>query len=410
MTLIIGASAHGSPGVTTTLLMVAALWPQENVVPVVVEADSMGGVLSARYEMGSSPGFVTLAESLRKAENPPILNHAQRLPSDVACVTISASATAASAQLRSAGPYLGSYLSGCGYPALLDAGTLLPGSKLMPALNSADLMLWFVRPLREELLVLRHRMAECPQPDNVAIVLVGSTPYNAEQVSEALDTEVRHTLPLDRRAADALSMGGDDRYLRRSQLARSCAALAQEVSLSSWMSAVAPEHDDPVIAGTARADSSVPPANPKAAPTVVTSVAPAAVAAVAASEPAVWEPEAPTETAPTTQAEPADATASEESVPEPAVWEPEPAAATASEESVPEPEVVEPEPVAVAPEPEPVAVAPEPAPAVWQPDAVEAPAPNGVDDPVVVWEPAAAEPARAEPAPAEPVVWTAETL
>ena len=47
------------------------------------------------------------------------------------------------------------------------------------------------------------------------------------QVSEALETEVIHTLPIDRRGATAVNLGGDDRFLRRSQLARSCAHLVE---------------------------------------------------------------------------------------------------------------------------------------------------------------------------------------
>lgn len=232
MTLIVGASAHGSPGVSTALQLVASSWPQHDspLVPVVVEADSTGGVLAARYEISLSPGFVTLAESLRKFEAPPLLDHAQRLPSGVACVALSPSASAARAQLRSAGPHLGSYLAESHHPALVDAGTIVPDGRIVPAVSAADLMLWFVRPTREELLVLRHRLAECPQPDEVAIVLVGSTPYNADEVADALEMPVLHTLPVDRRGADAANLGGDDRYLRRCQLTRSCARLASLVS------------------------------------------------------------------------------------------------------------------------------------------------------------------------------------
>ena len=216
MTFVVGASAHGSPGVSTALQMVAALWSDAGAVPTVVEADASGGVLAARYELALTPGFVTLAESLRKFESPALLDHAQRLPSGVACVPLSPSATAAGAQLRSAGPYLGPYLAESAHPVLLDAGTLVPDAKVIPAVTAADFLLWFVRPTREELLVLRHRLAECSQPDRVGIVLVGDTPYNATQVADALETEVLHTLPIDRRGATAVNLGGDDRYLRRS--------------------------------------------------------------------------------------------------------------------------------------------------------------------------------------------------
>lgn len=230
MTFVVGASAHGSPGVSTALQLIASSLGDAAAVPVIVEADAAGGVLAARYELSLTPGFVTLAESLRKSETPPLLDHAQRLPSGVACVPLSPSATAAGTQMRSAGPYLGPYLADSGHPVLLDAGMIVPDGKAVPALTAADLLLWFVRPTREELLVLRHRLAECSQPENVAIVLVGDTPYNASQVADGLEVPVLHTLPIDRRGASAVNLGGDDRYLRRSQLARSCTQLASLIA------------------------------------------------------------------------------------------------------------------------------------------------------------------------------------
>lgn len=238
MTFIIGASAHGSPGVSTALQVMAAQWPNPDAVPVVVEADAGGGVLAARFEVTVTPGMVTLVESLRKYESPALLDHAQRLPSGVACVPLSPSASAAAAQLRSASGFLGPYLRSSGHPVLLDAGSVLPDSRLGSVITSADLILWFVRPTREELLVLKHRLAETAQPDNVGVVLVGEVPYNAEQVSEALDVQVVHVLPVDERAATAVNIGGDDRYLRRSLFARSCAQLTDQIQHEMWVDAV----------------------------------------------------------------------------------------------------------------------------------------------------------------------------
>jgi len=239
VTVVVGACAHGSPGVSTALQLVTAQWPQiEEAVPVVVEADANGGVLAARYEMSLSPGFVTLAESLRQMEAPPLLDHAQRLPSGVACVALSPSATAAAAQVRAAGGFLGAYLKDSGHPVFVDAGLVVPDSPIVSSLVSADLMLWFVRPTREELLVLRHRLAETPQPEKTGIVLVGETPYGADQVEEALGVEVMHVLPIDGRGAAAANLGGDDRFLRRSQLARSCSRLAELLPHRAWIEAV----------------------------------------------------------------------------------------------------------------------------------------------------------------------------
>lgn len=311
MSFVVCASAHGSPGVSTAVQLAAAQWGQSQTVPVVVEADATGGVLAARYEIALTPGFVSLAESLRKVESPPLLSHAQRLPSGVACVPLAPSATAAGAQLRSAGPHLGRYLAASGHPVLLDAGTVLPDSKVVPAMTAADLVLWFVRPTREELLVLRHRLAECPQPDQVGVVLVGQTPYNAEQVSEALEVDVVHTLPIDSRAATAANLGGDDRYLRRSQLARSCSQLAIEcvertaAAVERRKRAAGAGSTVPTLPTSAPPAAAPPPAPapapPPAAPAPASAPAPPLAAA---SAPAAPPPPAPVSPAPSATDDP----------------------------------------------------------------------------------------------------------
>ena len=229
MTLIAAASAHGSPGVSTALQLVASQWAGGSAVPIVAEADPTGGVWAARYGISLSPGILTLAESLRKEEVPSALEHTQRLPSGVACVPLSPSATAAAAQLRSVSATLVPYLAQSGHPVFVDLGRLTPDARMAPSVVGADALLWFARPTREDLVVLRYRMAECPQPERVGIVLVGDKPYEQAQVEESLEVPVLHVLPVDHRGADALNLGGDDRYLRRSRLARSCAVLAQRL-------------------------------------------------------------------------------------------------------------------------------------------------------------------------------------
>lgn len=275
MTVVVGASAHGSPGVSTALQLLAAQWPNSSTVPVVIEADASGGVLAARYGISLTPGMVTLAESLRKGEQPALLDHAQRLPSGVACVALSPSATASSAQLKSTVGFLGPYLQSVDHPVLVDAGTMLPDSRFAASAVSADLLLWFVRPTREELLVLRHRLAESPQPDEVGIVLIGDAPYGAVQVHEALEVPVLGVLPVDVRGAAAVNIGGDDRFLRRSPLTRACAKLAEQLQHHVWMATVEAGADDSPDTLESLAPQSTEPSNRRAeAPLIDLSVLP----------------------------------------------------------------------------------------------------------------------------------------
>lgn len=226
MTLIAAGSAHGSPGVTTTLELLASALPERTRVPVVVEADDAGGVLAARHVMPVSPGMATLAEALRRAESPSILDHAQQLPSGIAIVPLTPALSAARTQLRTAGAALGPYLESLPEMVFADLGAVAPGTTVEHVIERASVMLWFVRPVREEITLLHRRLQEVSASEHASIVVVGTEPYGAEQIEEALELPVMHTIPFDRKGANALQLGGADRTLARSKLARSCRSLA----------------------------------------------------------------------------------------------------------------------------------------------------------------------------------------
>lgn len=240
MTLIVGACAHGSPGTTSALLLLGSVWPGK--APVLVEGDLAGGVVCGRFEVSSGLGLVTLAEVLRKGDHTLLFDHAQRLPSGLAVLACPPSASAAEAAVRNAGVNLGQYLAGINELVLFDAGTLLPASSLTSVVSSADLLIWFVRPTREELLILQYRLAELASPQDCVVVLVGTSPYRGDEVAAALGIEVLHTLPVDRRGAAALNLGGDDSHLRRSALVRSASVLA--VKIARRLSLISSVDDD----------------------------------------------------------------------------------------------------------------------------------------------------------------------
>jgi len=217
--------------VTTALELIASSWPDQSTVPVLVEADMGGGVLAARHVISVSPGMASLAESLRRSASPLLLDHAQRLPSGVAAVTLTPSVTAASAQLRAAGAALGPFLKAANQPVFVDLGTVTPGAPTERLMDDADLFLWFVRPVREEVTLLFRRLQETAGAGhNAAIVVVGQEPYSASQIEESLELRVLHTLPLDRKGAKAYQVGGQNRALANSKLVRSCRSLAMSLN------------------------------------------------------------------------------------------------------------------------------------------------------------------------------------
>jgi len=222
VTVIVGASAHGSPGVTTMLEILAALSPASTVL---VEAAADGGSLAARHTMALAPGMLGLSEALRRGESPDILDHAQRLPSGVPAVMISPSVMAARGQLGVAGAELGSYLGQQPHQVFVDAGRVRPEGVGESLLASADQVLWLVRPLREEVAHLVTRLKELPA-HAAMVVAVGSDPYRPAEIAEVAGTHVA-SIAFDEKGAAAFRLGGQDRRLKRSQLARSLRTLGE---------------------------------------------------------------------------------------------------------------------------------------------------------------------------------------
>jgi hypothetical protein len=242
MGLICFGSVRSSPGVTATVLALAASWPGTPP-PVVVEADPDGGVLAARYGLGrsgESPGLTSLATAARRGLGAGELwRHAQELPGGAGVVVGPDGADSAIAALRSAGQELGSWLAAQpDVVALADCGRLRPGSPAVELVRCASRLVVVVRPRVEELQALSQRVAVLGQLAPLGLVLVGDQPYSASEVSEHLGVEVLGVVAADPRGAQALEGAASARVLRRSLLARSALALAARLAESSDVVAI----------------------------------------------------------------------------------------------------------------------------------------------------------------------------
>jgi MinD-like ATPase involved in chromosome partitioning or flagellar assembly len=77
--LVALSSVKASPGVTTTSLALAALWPAAR--RLVIEADPSGGDLGAWLGLAPAPGLASLAAAIRHDRSPGAAwRHAQALP------------------------------------------------------------------------------------------------------------------------------------------------------------------------------------------------------------------------------------------------------------------------------------------------------------------------------------------
>jgi hypothetical protein len=213
------ASAKGSPGATTLALALASWWPRP---VIVIEAEPAGGDVAARLGLSEEPGLVGMAAALRRnphmesATDAWITDHEQQTSVGVRVVV----APAGPHQARSAL----NLLSGPASPPIPDGTDLLidvgrlsepQGSGGWIRGNGADLLLWVCRP---QLADLAHLAALLDKQDvdsrEQAIVLNGSGPFPADEVSTTLGRTVLGHLPADPPGASSLWSGGGRTWVR----------------------------------------------------------------------------------------------------------------------------------------------------------------------------------------------------
>jgi MinD-like ATPase involved in chromosome partitioning or flagellar assembly len=236
MSLVALCSAHGSPGVTTTALALAATWP-ENRRCLLVEADLFGGVIGTRYGLGDTPGLSSLAALARGGlDEEAVWSHAQRLPGGVPMLVGPASADEAHAVLRDVAGVL------CDWSAahsevdvIVDCGRIAPGSPTTDVLAKADAAMVLARPSLDQLRAAAFRVAALEGSGaKVSLLLVGDSPYGPDEVAATLQADVVGVIAWDPRAAATLAgTRGAARDLRRSPLVRSAATLAEGLASAS---------------------------------------------------------------------------------------------------------------------------------------------------------------------------------
>lgn len=227
MSTILVGSARGAPGATTLCLALAG-WFEHGVL---VEADPDGGVLALRYGLAREPGLTTLAAA-RAAAGTSLADHAQLLPSGVPVVVGPETAERATHLWRVAAPALAAALtSRADADVVVDAGRLDPSSPLLGLANDADAVVVVSRPVAAELVAASDRVARLAAHNpHCGLVLTGTGPYTAAEVTSQLDTPVLGTIPHDPRAAAALEAGGAQRALKRSALLRAARGLAETLT------------------------------------------------------------------------------------------------------------------------------------------------------------------------------------
>jgi MinD-like ATPase involved in chromosome partitioning or flagellar assembly len=221
MSVIAFGSIKASPGVTTTVLALASVWPSDRSLSI-VEADPDGGDLAVRVGLHPEPGLTSLAAAGRRSAIAAQGDqHLQRLPGGITALLGPPDAEQAIRALEMIGDRLG--LSGLdGRDVLIDCGRLRPQSPAATLVAQADIVVIVARPRLDELQHLQARIDRLSASGaQVRLLLVGDKPYPPDEVTQALAVPILGVLPVDPTAAAILNgLGGRRTRLERSPLLR----------------------------------------------------------------------------------------------------------------------------------------------------------------------------------------------
>jgi len=230
MSVVALASVKASPGVTTTLLALAATWPTNRQL-LLIEADPDGGDLAARTGLTTDPGLTSLAAAgRRELVDGELDRHSQPLPGGVPAIVAPADGDHAARALDVVGGRLAGAAAGLtGRDVLVDCGRLRPNSPAASLAVQADLLVLVARPQLDELQHLRPALARLTDARmRPALLLIGDRPYPAAEVARVLDVPVLTPLPHDVDAAHRLNgQGGRIDRLARSLLLRTARGVAE---------------------------------------------------------------------------------------------------------------------------------------------------------------------------------------
>jgi hypothetical protein len=262
MGLIAFACAKGSPGVTTSVLALASVWPASQPV-IVAELDPAGGDLATRFGRSFEPGVISLAAAARRnSGSATVTEHCQQVLGGVDVLVAPASPDQVNAALRLLDDRRAWAELRSGEPEILaDCGRLGDESTVAHLVQASTLLVLFARPLLSELHHLHSRLPALQTlAGRMGLVLVGNGPYSVSEVAETLSIEVLGSVPSDPDAARILAGApGSRRALARLPLLRAASALVELLQIATAPAVaelpiteeVGNAELDPVLAGQA---------------------------------------------------------------------------------------------------------------------------------------------------------------
>jgi hypothetical protein len=227
------ASVRNRPGTSTVWLLCALAFAASGRPVVAVEADPDGNDLATTFDLGQTPGLVSLAAASRREGGAAVNidDHARRLPDGLAIVPGPVAGEDASAAVATLAPRVAALAEGDGRLWSCDVGRLGLSSPALPIAASSAVVVLVCGPSRTEALALPSRVATLRgagcQP---ALVVVGASPYRPAEVAEHGQIDLLGVLPAVRDADGLTAAAVAGRRGRRSLLWQSAVEAASSIA------------------------------------------------------------------------------------------------------------------------------------------------------------------------------------
>jgi|GEM_PF-1514881 len=278
MSVVAITSSRTSPGATTLAAGLAIAWSHLVERSLLIEADPAGGVLALRFELAPAPSLTSFASDVRNAfQQDLVWSNTQDLRG-AHCMPAPVDPRLARSWIERVAPTLNTELPKLGAPTVIDLGWVDEDGASMPLVRAADTTLIVTSPDVAEVQGLLFQIRRLQDAGaNVALVTVGSTPNDPQEIATLTGIPLAAVLPDDRQVAAALTGGKfKPNKFRRSLLWRTISGLAESLFDEHLMMSRATSNE-------VAASSQFPP--PVGQPTSVTPPPPPAVAASSATPP-----------------------------------------------------------------------------------------------------------------------------
>ena len=244
MSLIAVTGVKGSPGATTAVIALAAVWPNR---PLLADCDPAGGAVALRLPMGSEPtsgsgiGLLALAAEVRHGPGRPVWPHVRQAVGGLD-VLVGLSGSEQAVAIGTGWAAIADELAGASehgeVEVLADCGRLTAGSPATAVIERADLLVVVTRAEVEMLVHLRRelrRVTETRSRPVVVLVVAGLRETTAvRDTQRAVDTAGFDVVPVlgplvvDPDGVAALHGG---HWRDRSLLVRSARALSPHLTV-----------------------------------------------------------------------------------------------------------------------------------------------------------------------------------